>query len=113
MTTELLPMHRGDYHCLLVDIVQGAGTKGGEKRIPESLGLAPGVVFLLCIIFFQLLHFYDAAAILDWVSTLQAQVLQAKEITSVCSIFLSSFQASSACSSALGSFHAEMQDTAG
>ena len=45
-----------------------AGTKGGEKKIPESLGLAPGVVFLLCIIFFQLLHFYDAAAVLDWVS---------------------------------------------
>lgn len=44
------------------------GTKEGEKRIPESLGLAPGVVFLLCIIFFQLLHFYDAAAVLDWAS---------------------------------------------
>lgn len=44
-----------------------AGTKGGEKKIPESLGLAPGVVFLLCIISFQLLHFYDAAAVLDWV----------------------------------------------
>jgi len=45
-----------------------AGTKAGEKKIPESLGLAPGLVFLLCIIFFQLLHFYDAAAVLDWVS---------------------------------------------
>ena len=31
------------------------------------MGLAPGLVFLLCIIFFQLLHSYDAAAILDWV----------------------------------------------
>lgn len=36
------------------------GTKDGEKRIPESLGLAVGVVFLICIIFMQQLHYYDA-----------------------------------------------------
>ena len=32
-----------------------SGTPGGEKKVPESLGLAPGVVFLVCIILFQLL----------------------------------------------------------
>ena len=57
-----------------------AGTKGGEKKIPESLGLAPGVVFLLCIIFFQLLHFYDAAAILDWVSRFQVLLLHCSDL---------------------------------
>ena len=42
------------------------GTKGGEERIPESLGLAPGVVFLVCIILFQQLHCYDVASVLHW-----------------------------------------------
>ena len=42
------------------------GTKRGEKRIPESLGLAPGVVFLVCIILFQQLHCYDVASVLHW-----------------------------------------------
>jgi hypothetical protein len=60
-----------------VKLLAIAGTKGGEKKIPESLGLAPGLVFLLCIIFFQLLHFYDAAAVLDWVSrTFQVSPLE-------------------------------------
>lgn len=44
-----------------------AGTKAGENKVPESMGLACGLVFLVCVIFFQLLHFYDAAAVLDWV----------------------------------------------
>jgi UDP-N-acetylglucosamine--dolichyl-phosphate N-acetylglucosaminephosphotransferase len=35
------------------------GSKEGEKDIPESLGLAPGVVFLVCLILFELLHYYD------------------------------------------------------
>lgn len=40
------------------------GTEAGEKHIPESLGLAPGIVFLVCIILFQQLHYYDAASVL-------------------------------------------------
>ena len=40
----------------------------GEKKVPESLGLAPGVVFLVCIVLFQLLHSHDTAALLHWVS---------------------------------------------
>lgn len=40
------------------------GTEAGEKQIPESLGLAPGIVFLVCIILFQQLHYYDAASVL-------------------------------------------------
>ena len=43
------------------------GTAMGEKKVPESLGLAPGVVFLVCIVLFQLLHSHDAAAALHWV----------------------------------------------
>ena len=33
-----------------------AGTEAGEKKIPESLGLAPGVVFLVCIVLTEQLH---------------------------------------------------------
>ncbi|KAK9823783.1 hypothetical protein WJX72_005471 [[Myrmecia] bisecta] len=40
------------------------GSEQGEKKIPESLGLAPGVVFLVCIILFQQLHSYDMASVL-------------------------------------------------
>ena len=40
------------------------GTEAGEKQIPESLGLASGIVFLVCIILFQQLHYYDAASLL-------------------------------------------------
>lgn len=43
------------------------GTEAGEKKIPESLGLAVGVVFLVCIVLFQQLHFYDVASILEWI----------------------------------------------
>lgn len=39
------------------------GTPAGEKPIPESLGLASGIVFLVCIILFQQLHTYDAASV--------------------------------------------------
>ena len=42
-----------------------AGTEAGEKQIPESLGLAPGVVFLICLIVFQQLQSYDFRAISD------------------------------------------------
>lgn len=38
------------------------GSKEGEKKIPESLGLASGVIFLVCIILFQQLHYYDATS---------------------------------------------------
>lgn len=39
------------------------GSKEGEKKIPESLGLAAGVVFLVCIVLFQQLHYYDTPSI--------------------------------------------------
>lgn len=41
------------------------GTEAGEKPIPESLGLAPGIVFLVCIILFQHLHYLDTAGALQ------------------------------------------------
>lgn len=37
------------------------GTEAGEKKVPESLGLAVGVVYLVCIALFQLLHFEASA----------------------------------------------------
>lgn len=43
------------------------GTEAGEKHIPESLGLAPGLVFLICLIVFQQLQYYDFGAISEWV----------------------------------------------
>ena len=42
------------------------GTEAGEKQIPESLGLAPGLVFLICLIVFQQLQYYDFGAISEW-----------------------------------------------
>jgi UDP-N-acetylglucosamine--dolichyl-phosphate N-acetylglucosaminephosphotransferase len=30
------------------------GSKEGEKDVPESLGLAPGVVFLVCFVFWSI-----------------------------------------------------------
>ena len=42
-----------------------AGTEAGEKQIPESLGLAPGLVFLICLIVFQQLQSYDFRAITE------------------------------------------------
>jgi hypothetical protein len=43
------------------------GTPAGEVPIPESAGLAPGCVFLLCVISFELLHYYDIGSLLDFV----------------------------------------------
>ncbi|CAD7696047.1 unnamed protein product [Ostreobium quekettii] len=37
------------------------GTEAGEVRVPEALGLASGVVYLVCIVFIQQLHHYDHA----------------------------------------------------
>lgn len=39
------------------------GTELGEKMVPESLGLASGCVFLVCIVLFQQLHYYDVASL--------------------------------------------------
>ena len=47
-----------------------SGTPGGEKKVPESLGLAPGVVYLVCIILFQLLQYYDVPSVVHWLQTL-------------------------------------------
>ena len=55
--------------CVSAETKHGlSGTTLGEKKVPESLGLAPGVVFLVCIVLFQLLHSHDTAALLHWVS---------------------------------------------
>jgi UDP-N-acetylglucosamine--dolichyl-phosphate N-acetylglucosaminephosphotransferase len=44
------------------------GTPAGEIPIPEAAGLAVGCVFLLCIICFEHLHYYDVGSLLDWVT---------------------------------------------
>ncbi|GIL90807.1 hypothetical protein Vretimale_16807 [Volvox reticuliferus] len=43
------------------------GTPEGEKPIPEAAGLAPGCIFLLCVICFELLHYYDIGSLVDYV----------------------------------------------
>jgi len=45
------------------------GTPAGEVPIPESVGLAPAVVFLLAIIVFELIHYYDVNSLVDWISS--------------------------------------------
>jgi UDP-N-acetylglucosamine--dolichyl-phosphate N-acetylglucosaminephosphotransferase len=45
------------------------GTPGADTPIPESAGLAPACVFLLCIICFELLHYYDADSVVQFVSS--------------------------------------------
>eukprot|EP00882_Tetradesmus_deserticola_P033669 GHRQ01038479.1.p1 GENE.GHRQ01038479.1~~GHRQ01038479.1.p1 ORF type:complete len:412 (+),score=222.16 GHRQ01038479.1:543-1778(+) len=45
------------------------GTPAGETPIPESAGLAPAAVFLLCIICFELIHYYDINSLVHWVSS--------------------------------------------
>ena len=37
-------------------------------QIPESLGLAVGLVFLVCVVLFQQLHYYDASGMLAFIS---------------------------------------------
>ena len=41
--------------------INKAGTEAGEKRVPEALGLAAGVAYLVCIVFIQQLHYFDDA----------------------------------------------------
>lgn len=43
------------------------GTPAGEIPIPESAGLAPGCVFLLCVTCFQLLHYYNVDSLIGFV----------------------------------------------
>lgn len=45
-----------------------AGTPGADTPIPESAGLAPACVFLLCVITFELLHYYDADGVVSFVA---------------------------------------------
>ena len=45
------------------------GTPAGEVPIPEAAGLAPGCAFLLCVICFQVLHFYDIGSLVRWVGS--------------------------------------------
>jgi UDP-N-acetylglucosamine--dolichyl-phosphate N-acetylglucosaminephosphotransferase len=44
------------------------GTPAGEVPVPESGGLAVGCVFLLCVISFEFLHYYDVRSIVSWVA---------------------------------------------
>ena len=44
------------------------GTPGGEVPVPESGGLAVGCAFLLCVICFELLHYYDIPSLVQWAS---------------------------------------------
>lgn len=41
------------------------GTDAGKIKVPEAAGLAPGVGFLVCFIFSQQLHYYNASYILS------------------------------------------------
>lgn len=43
------------------------GTPAGDIPIPEAAGLAPGCIFLLCIIITELLHYYDANSIVAFI----------------------------------------------
>lgn len=43
------------------------GTPAGDIPIPESAGLAVGCVFLLCVICFEQLHYYDIGSLVQWV----------------------------------------------
>ncbi|KAL6745190.1 glycosyl transferase family 4-domain-containing protein [Haematococcus lacustris] len=45
------------------------GTPAGEVPIPEAAGLAVGCVFLLCIICFEHLHYYDLGSLAHWVAS--------------------------------------------
>ncbi|KAF5835513.1 glycosyl transferase family 4-domain-containing protein [Dunaliella salina] len=45
------------------------GTPMGERPIPEAGGLAVGCVFLLCIICFELLHYYDIGSLVRWLGS--------------------------------------------
>jgi UDP-N-acetylglucosamine--dolichyl-phosphate N-acetylglucosaminephosphotransferase len=57
-TVQRLTLRRG----LFGMDINKKGTEAGEKKIPEALGLAPGVVFLVCIVLFQQLHHFDLPA---------------------------------------------------
>ena len=65
--------------CKVQGLALVSGTEAGEKKIPESLGLAPGVVFLVCIILTEQLHAFGISQWLRpgedtvaWTSFLQA-----------------------------------------
>eukprot|EP00877_Chromochloris_zofingiensis_P014349 jgi/Chrzof1/9168/Cz03g38150.t1 len=45
------------------------GTPAGEVPIPESAGLAPAAIFLLCIILFELIHYYDVNSLIHFVGS--------------------------------------------
>eukprot|EP00879_Flechtneria_rotunda_P024984 GHRR01026512.1.p1 GENE.GHRR01026512.1~~GHRR01026512.1.p1 ORF type:complete len:328 (+),score=83.59 GHRR01026512.1:144-1127(+) len=45
------------------------GTPAGEVPIPEAVGLAPAAVFLLCIICFELIHYYDINSLFSWIGS--------------------------------------------
>lgn len=48
------------------------GTKDGEKDIPESLGIASGTVYLVCIILLQLLYHDNAPMLVNYNAALHS-----------------------------------------
>ena len=45
------------------------GTPAGDTPIPESVGLAPAIVFIVCVIVFELVHYYDVNSLVNFVTT--------------------------------------------
>lgn len=43
------------------------GTPAGDIPVPESAGLAVGCIFLLCVISFEMLHYYDIGSLVEWI----------------------------------------------
>lgn len=58
------PTHRG----ICGKDLNKRGTPAGDTPIPESVGLAPAAVFLLAVITFELIHYYDINSLVEWVS---------------------------------------------
>lgn len=46
-----------------------SGTPAADTPVPESAGLAPACVFLVCVITFELLHYYDANSVVSFVTS--------------------------------------------
>jgi UDP-N-acetylglucosamine--dolichyl-phosphate N-acetylglucosaminephosphotransferase len=45
------------------------GTPAGDVAIPEAAGLAVGCAYLLCIIGFEMVHYYDVHSLVGWVAS--------------------------------------------
>lgn len=45
------------------------GTPAGDVPIPEAVGLAPATVFLVALILFELVHYYDINGLVAWLGS--------------------------------------------